>query len=162
VPGVRRAPAGFRPGPWPRTTRYRSDHRPRLLHGRSLPDLRAPQLRPGEMAASSVAERLASPAAPWVHLWVGEDETRAARPAPAPGFVVRSLDGARCRTKRTLLDEMARVLAFPAYFGRSWDALEDCLTDLSWLPGAGYVLVVTRAERLLRRQPVEYRTLIDL
>jgi hypothetical protein len=32
-------------------------------------------------------------------------------------------------------------LAFPAWFGHNWDALADCLTDLSWLPAAGYVLI---------------------
>ena len=57
-------------------------------------------------------------------------------PASPPGFVVRTVDGRRGRTKRALLDELARVLAFPAHFGRTWDALEDCLTDLGWLPGA--------------------------
>ncbi|QDU81619.1 Barstar (barnase inhibitor) [Polystyrenella longa] len=31
------------------------------------------------------------------------------------------------------LDHLAEVLEFPSYFGRNWDALSDCLTDLSWL-----------------------------
>ena len=76
--------------------------------------------------------------------------------------MVRTLDGRRCRTKRALLDELARVLGFPAHFGRTWDALEDCLTDLGWLPGAGYRLVVLAADRLLAREPAGYATFVAL
>jgi hypothetical protein len=34
--------------------------------------------------------------------------------------------------KEELLDRVARGLSFPDYFGRNWDALIDCLSDLSW------------------------------
>lgn len=42
---------------------------------------------------------------------------------------------------RDLFASMARALEFPAWFGANWDALEDCLGDLSWRPGEGHVLV---------------------
>ena len=42
--------------------------------------------------------------------------------------------------KDGLLQNLARVLGFPGWFGGNWDALEDCLTDLSWRPAQGYVL----------------------
>jgi RNAse (barnase) inhibitor barstar len=114
------------------------------------------------MAASPLGDRLASLTPPWVHLWVADDDARATLPAPPPGFAARTLDGRRGRTKRTLLDEMARVLAFPAHFGRSWDALEDCLTDLTWLPATGYRLEIGVADRVLARDPRGYATLIAL
>lgn len=38
--------------------------------------------------------------------------------------------------KVAMLAEIAKALGFPAWFGGNWDALEDCLTDLSWR-GAG-------------------------
>jgi hypothetical protein len=76
--------------------------------------------------------------------------------------VVRALDGRRCQTKRTLLDELARVLQFPAHFGRTWDALEDCLTDLDWLPHAGFWLVIASAHRLLARDDAGYATFVEL
>jgi len=112
------------------------------------------------MSAPSPAERLQSTAAPWVHLLVADGD--AALPAPPPGFVERVLEGRRCGTKRALLGEFARVFAFPPHFGRTWDALEDCLTDLEWLPGVGYRLVIRAADRLLARDPDGYATLLAL
>ena len=114
------------------------------------------------MTPPSLADRLAALAPPWVHLLVEADGVPVTLPAAPPGFVVRTLDGRRGRTKRALLDELGRVLEFPAHFGRNWDALEDCLTDLGWLPGAGYWLVVLAADRLLPRDPAGYATLVAL
>jgi hypothetical protein len=42
--------------------------------------------------------------------------------------------------KTALLRRIAATLAFPAWFGGNWDALEDCLTDLSWCEAQGHVL----------------------
>ena len=39
------------------------------------------------------------------------------------------------------LRAIAKALRFPDWFGGNWDALEDCLSDLSWRPGDGHVLV---------------------
>jgi hypothetical protein len=45
--------------------------------------------------------------------------------------------------KEAMLDCIARALDFPDWFGRNWDALEDCLSDLSWRQADGTVLVFT-------------------
>jgi hypothetical protein len=42
--------------------------------------------------------------------------------------------------KTALLGRIAEVLAFPDWFGANWDALEDCLTDLSWREAEGHIL----------------------
>ena len=44
--------------------------------------------------------------------------------------------------KTALLRRIGAGLGFPAWFGENWDALEDCLTDLSWREGEGNVLVL--------------------
>jgi hypothetical protein len=59
---------------------------------------------------------------------------------------------ARVDLRQPVFDAFARALAFPDWFGRNWDALEDCLTDLSWRDAAGYVLLlegVAKEERVL-------------
>ena len=48
--------------------------------------------------------------------------------------------------KEKLLKNIARALEFPDWFGGNWDALEDCLTDLSWRDAEGYVLLVEGAK----------------
>jgi RNAse (barnase) inhibitor barstar len=110
----------------------------------------------------SPSDRLAAVTPPWVHLLVAADDGPPMLPTPPPGVVVRVLDGRRCRTKQALLAEMARGLGFPAHFGGTWDALEDCLTDLDWLPATGYRLVILAADRLLRQEPASYATLVAL
>jgi hypothetical protein len=52
--------------------------------------------------------------------------------------------------KNDLLARLARALHFPGWFGGNWDALEDCLTDLSWLEGDGHVLLLEGASGLSR------------
>ncbi|MEU6806204.1 barstar family protein [Streptomyces neyagawaensis] len=46
--------------------------------------------------------------------------------------------------KPAFMDRCARALDLPDYFGRNWDALADCLTDLSWAPPVrGRLVVIT-------------------
>jgi len=108
-------------------------------------------------------EPLRAPLPPWVHLVVlaSGQKAESALETP-PGFVSRAIDGRRCRTKRGLLDEFARALAFPAGSGRNWDAFEEMLADLEWLPAAGYLLIVTSAHELLADLPEEYDTFIEI
>jgi hypothetical protein len=49
--------------------------------------------------------------------------------------------------KPELLKNIAAALDFPDWFGANWDALEDCLSDLSWSKAGGHVLLFEEAER---------------
>ena len=46
-----------------------------------------------------------------------------------------TLDGRSLTTRDSLLRALGRSLAFPDYYGANWDALEECLQDLSWHAG---------------------------
>lgn len=47
----------------------------------------------------------------------------------------------RYAEKDVLLKRIAAALDFPQWFGENWDALEDCLSDLSWRDAPGHVLI---------------------
>jgi hypothetical protein len=53
---------------------------------------------------------------------------------------LRSGDG-----KAEILRQLAQALSFPSWFGGNWDALEDCLADLSWSTATGEVLLIEGA-----------------
>ena len=65
------------------------------------------------------------------------------RAAAAEGRVIVRIPSGLNR-KRRVLNEYARQLRFPAYFGWNWDAFEECLRDLSWLEEAKEIVIVHR------------------
>lgn len=83
------------------------------------------------MSAPTLAEILAAPARNGLY--------RLSEAQDLPGAVVVS--GTRMTSKQALLTELADKLAFPDYFDRNWDALEECLNDLSWFEGETLVVI---------------------
>ncbi|MFA7607385.1 MAG: barstar family protein [Rhodocyclaceae bacterium] len=76
-----------------------------------------------------------------------------------------------CHDKAGVLQQFARTLAFPAWFGHNWDALADCLGDLSWLPvqpfdgqtnPPGIALILVDCTTLAHTEPDTLATLLDI
>jgi len=66
------------------------------------------------------------------------------------GYAVRVLRGKKMRRESGIFDEFSAALQFPYYFGENWPAIDECLSDLSWLPNThGYVLIISDADELL-------------
>jgi hypothetical protein len=61
-----------------------------------------------------------------------------------------AVDLADTQTPEDLMKRMARALSFPSYFGGNWDAFLDMVTDLSWNPAPGYVVLLRNAAALLQ------------
>ena len=55
--------------------------------------------------------------------------------AATAGLVAWRIDIGHVHGKQEFLQKLAKALEFPSWFGGNWDALVDCLTDLSWQPG---------------------------
>ncbi|RSS81807.1 barstar family protein [Streptomyces sp. WAC06614] len=83
--------------------------------------------------------------------------------ADAAGWTTVRLDLDGVRTKAELMDRCARALRLPDWFGRNWDALADCLVDLSWLePAPGRLLAVTSWRGYARARPADWETFEDV
>ena len=81
---------------------------------------------------------------------------------PPEGFVLRVVHGAKCKTSAGTFREFARALEFPDYCGCNWDTLEECLTDLEWLPAKGYVVLIVDARSVIPDDDEEYETLLEI
>ena len=82
------------------------------------------------MSQSKLLQRLSDPARSGVYRASREADLKEVLAARAHDLAVVKLgDG-----KDAILAALSRSLGFPDWFGGNWDALEDCLTDLSWRP----------------------------
>ena len=106
---------------------------------------------------------LQSTKAPWTSLLIVTAGKRAESVVhPPTGFVLKIIKGRHCKTPANLFAEFAQALRFPDYFGHNWDALEECLADLEWLPAKGYILLITDAEGVLPDHEEEYETFLEI
>jgi hypothetical protein len=118
-------------------------------------------------AAGPEAElaRLVRPTGPWIHLLdaAPADARQLGWLLGQDGIVVRHLRGHCGRSTYGLLDEIGAALQLPGDPVEDWAGLAALLTDMSWLPGAGHVLVVSRSSLLLAcDSPAELGGLVEV
>ena len=68
------------------------------------------------------------------------------------------VDGAAVMDKASFLDAFAVALDFPSYFGQNWDAFEECLTEMTWAPGTGYVILWDDVANFADAAPEQWET----
>ena len=103
---------------------------------------------------------LADPSAAGLYRLTSRRSTAALRrQIERAGWRCFALDGAGVADKASFLRAVAGAMAFPAYFGNNWDALEECLTDLSWVTGtdqAGQILLYEHVAPFIRAAPADW------
>lgn len=60
-----------------------------------------------------------------------------------------------------LVSAIGKAFQVPSYFGENWDALDECLRDLEWLPASGYVLFLRGASELWAEDPRSAGRLVE-
>jgi RNAse (barnase) inhibitor barstar len=71
------------------------------------------------------------------------------------GIIARVVRGKKMTHREGLFNEIAAALQFPSYFGENWDAFQECVSDLGWLPPEPVVLIVTDALAMLDSEPID-------
>lgn len=83
--------------------------------------------------------------------------------ADAAGWRFLRLDLGKVDSKAEFLRAAGKALKFPEWAGRNWDAFEELVNDLSWLPPAdGYLLLIERASGLAEKEPETLRMALDI
>ena len=78
------------------------------------------------------------------------------------GFAFFYLEGLSILSKEQFLEQIARAMDFPGYCGGNWDALEDCLTDLSWREAPGYVILYDHFDVFAEQFPDQFETALEI
>lgn len=73
--------------------------------------------------------------------------------AQVKDLFLSEIDSSQVSGKEDLFRLISEQLRFPSYFGYNWDAMEECLRDMSWSPAKGYILAIRRAEALCKEHP---------
>jgi RNAse (barnase) inhibitor barstar len=102
------------------------------------------------------ASHLSEPVSPWLvrvssgQSSVVEERLRAVTVGIDRAFFTM-LEGKNCASLDAFYGEISSALMFPSYFGKNFQALLDCLADLSWIEPAphAFVTLVRQAEFFL-------------
>ena len=85
-----------------------------------------------------------------------------ARAAERAGLGCFRIDIGHVHDKENFLELVSRAMRFPDWFGKNWDALADCLRDLSWLQGGGWVVVLEKSKHFAAGHRREFDEAMDL
>jgi RNAse (barnase) inhibitor barstar len=114
------------------------------------------------MNALELRALLADPAQAGAYFVDARDTEAMAEAGAALEFAVARIDLDGCADKAELLRRVAAALNLPDWFGHNWDALADSLEDLSWLPAAGYLLLLEHAQDWQAQAGDDAATLLDI
>ena len=82
--------------------------------------------------------------------WLLMTQREIARQDVPDGILLVEADAALMMNwEEGLFPQLATVFQFPDYFGENCHALDECITDLEWLPAEGYLFVIKNSARLL-------------
>ena len=81
------------------------------------------------------------------------------RAVPREGHIARVQGGVGSKT--ALFAALVEALKLPEHFGHNWDALEECLRDLSWIPEKTVALVHEHLPGLPKKELMTYLEILS-
>jgi RNAse (barnase) inhibitor barstar len=93
---------------------------------------------------------------------LNRDARQLAQAAADAGLAAFRIDIGHAHDKEDFLDHLSEAMRFPDWFGGNWDALVDCLRDLSWLQGKGYLVILEKSKHFCSAHKDEFDEAIDV
>ena len=109
----------------------------------------------------AVAMLLSSPDRSGVYQ-LDHDARQLAGSAMQAGLCVWRVDIGQAHDRNDFLRLTSTAMNFPKTFGGNWDAFADCLRDLSWIDGKGYVLILEKSKHFCGAHRREFDEAIDI
>ena len=81
--------------------------------------------------------------------------------AKSRGFAFFHIEGKNIGGKEQLMTSVATALRLPKHFGKNWDALEECLSELEDAAD-GYLIYYDHIDPLLGAHPDQFETLVEI
>lgn len=101
---------------------------------------------------SGLAALLAGRSKPGIYTWHSGFEVEHVRhTVEHAGWTFAYVDGLKAQTKQEFLTQIGEALSFPEWYGKNFDALADCLTDID--SGNGTVVLWDGWGALARAEP---------
>ena len=72
------------------------------------------------------------------------------------------LEGRNMQTEESLHNEFSNKLNFPSYYGKNWDAFNDCISDLSWLNTESVRIVIDNFNDVLPENEKGKKILVEI
>jgi RNAse (barnase) inhibitor barstar len=113
-------------------------------------------------AAMELGALLADPSQSGAYFVDLRDREALAEAGAALHFAVTPVELKGCVDADDAIARFAEALKFPDWFGGNWDALADCLNDLSWLPAGGYVLLLEHADEWCAEDRAGFDTAVEI
>jgi RNAse (barnase) inhibitor barstar len=83
--------------------------------------------------------------------------------AAKAGWGLYWLAGQEVTAEQEFLQLCADTFAFPDWFAYNWDALHDCLTDLTWeKPSTGHLVVYAGWQALVQEEPESFAAALEI
>jgi RNAse (barnase) inhibitor barstar len=114
------------------------------------------------MSEIELGTLLADPAQAGAYFVDSRDREALVEAGGALQFAVLPVDLRGCHDAEAAMREIADILRFPEWFGENLDALADCLSDLSWFPAEGYVLVLEHSSEWRAQETETLETVLEI
>lgn len=117
---------------------------------------------PGSTPGQALLGLLADPSQAGAFFVDARDREAMAEAAETLNYKVLRIDLGGCSDKAQALQLIAEALQFPDWVGDNWDALADAISDLSWLPANGYLLLLEHAGQWREHASADFDVLLDI